>query len=110
MFIAEQSRVGLQALLDPGLKQWSSQSPGDMFGALPTSEPIRVAVVELRAEWLRAGLHWVGFHPNLWDKNGGKLLTKGLLLDITELVFIRNCSLNSTRQALLYVRHLRYPT
>lgn len=26
MFIAEVSRAGLQAKLDPGLKQWSSQS------------------------------------------------------------------------------------
>lgn len=81
-----------------------------MFRALPTSEPITVAVVELCADWLRAGLRWVGLHPNLLDMNGGKLLTKVLLLDITELVFIRNCSLNSTRQALIYVRHLRYPT
>lgn len=39
--------------------------------APPTSEPITVAAVELRADWPRAGLHRVGQHPSPWDMSGG---------------------------------------
>ena len=40
--------------LDPGLKQWSSQSLSEScchIGSLPTSEPITAAAEELRADW-----------------------------------------------------------
>lgn len=99
--------MGLQAPLDPGLKQSSSPSLSTgilpyHIGSLPISEPITAAAEKLRADWPEVDCVLGGGGASLEsvgpEMEGGSLRT--LLLDTAELTFIRKSSLNRASPAL----------
>ena len=106
----ETSRVELQARLDPGLKQWSSQSGSEScchIPSLPNSEPITAAAEELRADWPKLDCGGWGFNLTPWTRNAGSLPPKRCFG--TQQSSHSQGRVHETALALLHGLHMYYP-